>query len=39
MVNLSSLLARAAADHSERPAVRLDELVLSYAQLQTPPAA
>jgi len=34
MVNLSSLLARAAADHSERPAMRLDELVLTYEKLQ-----
>ena len=34
MVNLSSLLARAAADHGERPAVRLDELVLTYAKLE-----
>jgi long-chain acyl-CoA synthetase len=34
MANLSSVLAQAAADHGERPAVRLDDLVLSYSQLQ-----
>ena len=34
MANLSSVLAQAAADHGERPAVRLDGLVLSYAQLR-----
>jgi len=34
MANLSSVLAQAAADHGERPAVRLDDLVLSYAQLR-----
>jgi long-chain acyl-CoA synthetase len=33
MANLSSVLARAAADHAERPAVRLDDLVLSYSEL------
>jgi len=33
MVNLSSVLAQGAADHGERPAVRLDDLVLSYSQL------
>ena len=33
MANLGSVLARAAADHGERPAVRLDGLVLSYSQL------
>src|ERR1039458_155918 len=34
MANLSSVLARAAADHGERPVVRLDDMVLSYSQLQ-----
>ncbi len=34
MANLSSALAQAAADHSERLAVRLEDLVLSYSQLQ-----
>ncbi len=34
MANLSSVLARAAADHGERPAVGLDDLVLSYSQLR-----
>jgi long-chain acyl-CoA synthetase len=34
MANLSSVLAQAAADHGERPAVRLDGLVLSYSQLR-----
>ena len=34
MANLSSVLAQAAADHGERPAVRLDNLVLSYSQLR-----
>jgi long-chain acyl-CoA synthetase len=34
MANLSSLLDQAAADHGERPAVRLDGLVLSYAELR-----
>jgi long-chain acyl-CoA synthetase len=33
MANLSSVLAQAAADHAERPAVRLDDLVLSYSEL------
>jgi len=33
MANLSSLLARAAAEHAGRPAVRLDDLVLTYADL------
>ncbi len=33
MANLSSVLAQAAANHGERPAVRLDDLVLSYSQL------
>jgi long-chain acyl-CoA synthetase len=33
MANLSSVLARAAAEHADRPAVRLDELVLTYAGL------
>src|SRR5712692_1289759 len=34
MANLSSLLERAAADHPGRPAVKLDDLVLSYEQLR-----
>jgi long-chain acyl-CoA synthetase len=34
MSNLSSVLARTAADHGDKPAVRLDDLVLTYAQLQ-----
>jgi len=34
MANLSSVLAQAAAEHGERPAVRLDDLVLSYSQLR-----
>ena len=34
MANLSSVLAQAAADHGERPAVRLDDLVLNYSQLR-----
>ena len=34
MTNLSSLLERAAADHPRHPAIRLDEEVLSYAQLR-----
>ena len=34
MANLNSMLARAAADHGERPAVRLDDLVLTYTQLR-----
>ena len=34
MANLSSVLAQAAADYGERPAVRLDGLVLSYSQLR-----
>jgi hypothetical protein len=29
MANVSSVLAQAAAKHGERPAVRLDDLVLS----------
>ena len=33
MANLSSVLARAAAEHADRPAVRLDDLVLTYAGL------
>ena len=39
MANLSSVLALAAADHGERPAVRLDDLVLSYSQLRDAAAA
>jgi long-chain acyl-CoA synthetase len=34
MANLSYMLARAAADHGERPAVRLDSRVLTYSQLE-----
>ena len=34
MTNLGSLLERAAAIHPERPAVRLDDLVLTYVQLR-----
>ena len=33
MTNLNSVLQRAAADHGERPAVRMDGLVLSHSQL------
>jgi long-chain acyl-CoA synthetase len=34
MTNLSSLLDEAAADQPDRPAVRMDDLVLTYAQLR-----
>src|SRR5450755_1094535 len=34
MAKLSSVLTQAAAKHGERPAVRLDDLVLSYSQLR-----
>ena len=34
MTNLGSLLDRAAADHPDHPAIRLDDLVLTYAQLR-----
>jgi long-chain acyl-CoA synthetase len=34
MANLSSVLAQAAAEHGERPAVLLDGLVLSYSGLR-----
>src|SRR5712692_2286789 len=34
MAHLSSLLERAAADHPGRPAIRLDDLVLTYSQLR-----
>jgi long-chain acyl-CoA synthetase len=34
MAHLSSLLERAAADHPDRPAIRLDDLVLTYQQLR-----
>ena len=34
MTNLGSLLDRAAADHPDHPALRLDDLVLTYAQLR-----
>ena len=33
MANLSTVLEQATADHGNRPAVRLDGLVLSYAQI------
>jgi len=33
MTNLSSLLDRAAADYPDHPALRMDDLVLTYAQL------
>jgi long-chain acyl-CoA synthetase len=32
MANLHSMLEKAAAEHGERPALRMDDLVLSYAQ-------
>jgi long-chain acyl-CoA synthetase len=32
MTNLSSLLDQAAADQPDRPALRMDDLVLTYAQ-------
>src|SRR5262250_1378076 len=34
MANLSSMLEQAAADHRERPAVRMNDLVLSFAELR-----
>ena len=34
MTNLGSLLEQAAADQPDRPAVRMDDLVLTYAQLR-----
>jgi long-chain acyl-CoA synthetase len=34
MTNLSSLLERTAADQPDRPAIRLDDFVLSYAELR-----
>jgi long-chain acyl-CoA synthetase len=34
MTNISSLLERAAADHPDHPALRMDDLVLTYAQLR-----
>src|ERR1700728_1406844 len=34
MADLSSVFDQAAADHPDRPAVRMDGLVLSYAELQ-----
>jgi long-chain acyl-CoA synthetase len=33
MTNLSSLLDRAAADQPDHPAIRMDDLMLTYAQL------
>ena len=34
LANLSSVLDQAAAEYGERPAVRMDDLVLSYAELR-----
>ena len=34
MTNLSSLLDEAAADQPDRPALRMDDLVLTYAQFR-----
>ena len=34
MASLNSLLAKAATDHGERAAVRMDDLVLTYSQLR-----
>ena len=34
MADLNSVFSEAAARHAERPAVRMDELVLSYSQLR-----
>ena len=34
MTNLSSLIDEAAADQPDRPALRMDDLVLTYAQLR-----
>ena len=34
MTNLIRPLERAAADHPDHPAIRLDDLVLTYAQLR-----
>jgi acyl-CoA synthetase (AMP-forming)/AMP-acid ligase II len=34
LANLSSVFQQAATDHGERPALRLDGLVLSYSQLR-----
>jgi long-chain acyl-CoA synthetase len=34
MASLTSVFEHAAADHGERPAVRMDDLVLSYAELR-----
>ena len=34
MTNLSSLLDQAAADYPDRPAIKMDDLALSYAQLR-----
>src|SRR3984957_15070726 len=34
MTSISSLLDRAAAEHPDRAALRMDDLVLSYAQLR-----
>ncbi len=34
MANLSSVLDEATAEHADHPAIRMDDLVLSYAQLE-----
>ena len=34
MANLSSILEKTVADHGDRPAIRQDDLVLTYAQLR-----
>ena len=34
MADLSSMLDKTATDHSEHPAIRQDDLVLTYAQLR-----
>jgi long-chain acyl-CoA synthetase len=34
MTNLTSVFRQAAVEHADRPAVRLDDLVLSYSELQ-----
>jgi long-chain acyl-CoA synthetase len=39
MASLTSVFEKAAADHGERPAVRMDDLVLSYAELQAAAAS
>ena len=39
MANLNSMLDKTVADHGDRPAIRQDDLVLTYAQLRDSPAA